>query len=475
MATNTSRRAFLAAAGGLAASGLGRFATPLAMNLAGLGAMAAGQASAATTNDGYKAIVCLFMQGGNDSHNWIVPTDAASYASYASARRELAVPLNKLLALSTSGQAAGRTFGMPQELAPLQARYEAGQCAVVANVGTLVRPLTKSEAVAGVGLPPKLYSHNDQAAMWQSLQPEGAPTGWGGRMGDVLMSANQQPVFTAISTNGNAVFLSGSKVSQYQLGVNGPVTISAAQAGTHAGSTAVPTALKNMLGTTSSPNDFQAEYLKVVQRSLATSGTLQTALSAAAIPALPSVNIALPDGTTLNLAGDSLAKQLRIVAQMIASAPRLGLQRQVFMVSVSGFDAHAFQMRDQPMMMARVAQSIGWFMDAMQGVGMSNNVTLFTASDFGRTLVSNGDGSDHGWGSHHLVVGGAVKGKQILGNFPLTALGTSTDVGSGRLLPGIGVTQLAGSLAAWMGLNATERQLVLPNLANFGAGPALFG
>lgn len=475
MAINTSRRAFLTAAGGLAATGLGRFGTPLAMNLAGLGSLAAGHASAATTDDGYKAIVCLFMQGGNDSHNWVVPTDTGNYASYAAARRELTVASNKLLAMSASGQSSGRTFGMPQELAPLHARYEAGQCAVVANVGTLVRPITKGEYANGVGLPAKLYSHNDQQAMWQSLQPEGAATGWGGRMGDALMVANQQPVFTAISTSGNAVFLSGSKVSQYQLGLNGPVMINPAQAGTHAGSTAVPTALKNMLATTSSPNDFQAEYLKVVQRSLATAGTLQSALSGAGIAALPTANVTLPDGSTLNLASDALARQLRVVAQMIAAAPSLGMRRQVFMVSVSGFDAHAFQMRDQPMMMARVAQSVDWFMSALQGVGMFNNVTLFTASDFGRTLVSNGDGSDHGWGGHHLVVGGAVKGKQIFGEFPITALGTSTDVGSGRLLPGISVTQLASSLGGWMGLTTAERQIALPNLSNFGAGPVLFG
>jgi uncharacterized protein (DUF1501 family) len=364
---------------------------------------------------------------------------------------------------------------MPQELAPLHARYESGQCAVVANVGTLNRPITKAEALAGVGLPAKLYSHNDQQAMWQSLQPEGAPTGWGGRMGDVLMSANQQPVFTAISTSGNAVFLSGTKVGQYQLGINGPVMINPAQAGTRAGSTAVPSALKSMLGTSSSPNEFQAEYLKVVQRSLATAGTLQSALTSTAVAALPNATITLPDGNKLNLASDTLAKQLRVVAQMIAAAPQLGLQRQVFMVSISGFDAHAFQMRDQPQLMARVAQAVGWFMDALQSVGMANNVTLFTASDFGRTLVSNGDGSDHGWGSHHLVVGGAVKGKQILGDFPITALGTTSDVGSGRLLPNTSVTQLAGTLAGWMGLSTSERQLVLPNLSNFGAGPAVFG
>ncbi len=475
MATKTSRRAFLTAASGLAATGLGRFGTPLAMNLAGLGSLAAGQASAATTNDGYKALVCLFMEGGNDSHNWVVPTDSTNYGSYAAARRELAVPSSKLLGMSTSGQATGRTFGMPQELAPLLSLYEAGQCAVLANVGTLVRPVSKSEVLAGVGIPSKLFSHNDQQATWQSLQPEGAPTGWGGRMGDMLMSANQQPVFTAISTSGNAVFLSGSKVSQYQLGMDGPVLISPAQTGTHAGSAAIPSALKSMLGTATSPNDFQAEYLKVVQRSLATGGSLQSALSATSVAALPSATVTLPDGTNFNLASDPLAKRLRVVAQMIAAAPRLGMQRQVFMVNVGGFDAHAFQMRDQPMMMARVAQSISWFMAALQGVGMSNNVTLFTASDFGRTLVSNGDGSDHGWGSHHFVVGGAVKGKQILGEFPVSALGTASDIGSGRLLPSTSVTQLASSLGEWMGLSLSERQMVLPNLSNFGAGPALFG
>ncbi|KQW41972.1 MULTISPECIES: DUF1501 domain-containing protein [unclassified Roseateles] len=470
---NASRRAFLSAASGLAAAGLGRHAAPLALNLAGLGALAANQAQAATT-DGYKALVCLFMHGGNDSHNWIVPMDAANYASYAAARGGLAVPLNKLLALSTPGQGSGREFGMPQELAPLRAKYEAGQCAVVANVGTLLRPISKSEYQAGIGLPSKLFSHNDQASMWQSLQVEGAPTGWGGRMGDALMAANGQPVFTAVGANGNAVFLSGSKVTPYCVGLNGPIQVSAAQSGWHAGSTAVPAALRSMLATSSSPNDFQAEYLKVAQRSLNASATLQTALTGASLPALPTGAIALSSGGSITLANESIAKQLRVVAQMIAAGSRLGMKRQVFMVSLSGFDCHAFQMRDQPLQMARVAQSVGWFMDALQGLGLLNNVTLFTASDFGRTLINNGDGSDHGWGGHHLVAGGAVKGKRIIGNFPVTALGTASDIGSGRLLPTMGVSQLAGSLSGWMGLSSTEQQVVLPNLSSFGAGPALF-
>jgi uncharacterized protein (DUF1501 family) len=472
---NASRRAFLSAATGIAAAGLGRTATPLAMNLAGLGALAASQAQAANVSDGYKALVCLYMAGGNDSHNWVVPMDATNYASYAAARGDLALPLNKLLALSSSGQASGRSFGMPLELAPLRQRYELGQCAVVANVGTLVRPITKAEfAAGGAGIPAKLFSHNDQQSTWQSLKTEGAPSGWGGRMGDALMSANQQPVFTAVGAGGNAVFLAGAKVTPYYIGVNGLVQINAAQDGWRAGSTAVPGALRSMLNATSSPNDFQAEYIKVAQRSLNTTAALQSAINAGGVPALPTAPIALPNGLSMTLANENIAKQLRIVAQMISAGPALGMKRQVFMVNIGGFDSHAFQMRDQPLQMSRVAQSIDWFMATMQNLGMLNNVTLFTASDFGRTLLSNGDGSDHGWGSHHFVVGGAVQGKRIVGNFPVTALGTAEDVGSGRLLPSTSVTQFASSLAGWMGLSTTEQQVVLPNLSSFGAGPSLF-
>ena len=470
MSQHTSRRSFLRAASGLAAAAahpLGqRFSLPLATQLAGLGALAASQAHAATTNDGYKALVCLYMAGGSDSHNWLVPSDAANYASYASARGELAWAAAKLQPITSAGQGSGRSFGMPQELAPLRNWYESGQMAWLANVGTLTRPITKADYQAGVGLPAKLFSHNDQAAMWQSLQPEGAPTGWGGRMGDILMAANQQPVFTAVSASGNAVFLSGNNVTQYQVGSAGPVLINGAQAGWRAGSSNTPAALRGLLAGNGS-NAFEAEYLKVVQRSLNTSSTLQSALAGTALAALPSAPITLPDGSTLALNNDALAKQLRIVAQMIAAGPAMGMRRQVFMVSLGGFDSHSNQMRDQPLLMARVAQSVNWFMSALQGQGMLNNVMLFSASDFGRTLASNGDGCDHGWGSHHFVAGGAVKGRQILGSMPITALGTADDLGSGRLLPSTSVSQYAASLGAWLGLNASEQRSVLPSLANF--------
>jgi len=475
-----SRRQFLRASAGLSAAAATRLGTsfnaPLAISLAGLGAMAAlaaPKADAADVSGGYKALVCLFMAGGSDSHNWVVPIDASGYADYAKVRQELAWPSAKLLPIASTTQGSGRAFGMPQELQPLQALYEAGRCAVMANVGPLERPVSKAEFLAGTALPSKLFSHNDQQSTWQSLSPEGARSGWGGRMGDLLMAANQYPVFTAISAAGNAVFLTGSSVTQYQMGSDGPLAVNGLGNSWLHGSSSGAAALGQVLKT--SGNDmFQTEYSRVMQRAISTSATLQTALAATAIPALPSAGITLPSGATLTLATDSLAKQLRIVARMIAAAPGLGLRRQVFMVQLGGFDTHANQMRDQPLLMARVAQSVSWFMSALAGVGLQNNVTLFTASDFGRTLVSNGAGSDHGWGSHHFVAGGAVKGRTIYGRFPVTALGTTDEVGSGRLLPSTSVTEYAATMGRCMGLSTPELATVLPNLGSFTASSPAF-
>jgi uncharacterized protein (DUF1501 family) len=473
---NTSRRHFLQAAASLSAAAgpMGmRLGTPFTLGLAGLGAMAAQKAHAADTSGPYKALVCLFMNGGSDSHNWVVPTDTTGYADYATVRRELAWPADKLLPVSSVNQGTGRSFGMPLELQPLQALYEAGRCAVVANVGPLERPTTKADFNAGLDLPSKLFSHNDQQSTWQSLSPEGAKSGWGGRMGDLLMSANQQPVFTAVSASGNSVFLTGSSVTQYQVATTGPVKVNALAKSSVFGSASAVAALRRTLQATGS-DDFQAEYTRVMQRSLDTSATLQAAIASTAVLALPTAPIALPAGGALALDKDALAQQLRVVAQMVAAAPQLGQRRQVFMVSLGGFDSHSNQMRDQPLLMARVANAVNWFMQALDGIGMAGNVTLFSASDFGRTLTTNGQGSDHGWGSHHFVAGGAVKGRAIYGQFPATALGTDTDLGSGRLLPSTSVTEYAATLGRWMGLSTSELTTVLPNLANFSSTNVAF-
>jgi uncharacterized protein (DUF1501 family) len=469
--TGASRRNFLRALSGLAASaGIPQHGLPLVTGLAGMAALASQSSQAATTN-GYKAIVCLYMNGGNDTHNWVVPTDASGYAEYAKARGELAWAADRLQGITVTGQASGRSFGMPVELAPLRSWYEAGQAAILANVGPLVRPITKAEYNAGINVPAKLFSHNDQASTWQSLAPEGAPSGWGGRMGDILMSANAQPVFTAVSASGNAVFLSGSSVSQYQVGQEGPVSAGGMNGGSVFGSSTASSALQRAYSATSSDR-LQMEYARVMQRGTSANATLQAALSGVNVPAIPSNAIAQVNAANTTLDKLGLARQLRVVLQIIAANQTLGMRRQVFMVQMGGFDTHANQMRDQPAQMAQVAHSINYFMGALNSLGLQNNVTLFTASDFGRTLLSNGDGSDHGWGSHHFVAGGAVRGGAMYGEFPTTALGTSHDIGSGRLLPTMAVSQMAGSMAAWMGLSASEQMQVLPSLASFPGLPA---
>jgi uncharacterized protein (DUF1501 family) len=463
---NTSRRQFLRAASGLAAAAGGVADVPFALSLAGLGAMAAQGARAADGGGPYRALVCLYMAGGNDSHNWFVPTDNSGYADYAAARAELAWDRGRLLPLTVSNQAAGRSFGMADALTPLHSWYEAGQLAVVANVGPLERPITTADYAAGRYLPSKLFSHNDQASTWQSLSPEGALSGWGGRMGDLLMAANRYPVFTSVSASGNAVFLSGSSVSQYQVSAAGPVAVKAIANPWLQGSNTAVSALRRVLQR-GGADPLQSEYARVMQRSVDTSATLQAALAGASVPALPTAPLTLPGGGTLALDQEPLAHQLRVVAQMAQAAPSLGMQRQVFMVSIGGFDSHANQMRDQPRLMSRVAHSVDWFLNALNAAGMLNNVTLFSASDFGRALASNGSGCDHGWGGHHFVAGGAVKGRNIYGRFPTTALGSADDVGLGRLLPSTSVTEYAAVLGRWMGLSAGELTTVLPGLGNF--------
>lgn len=460
-----SRRHFLRIASGLAAATPGARA-PLSLTLAGLASLAAQSASAADSSGPYRALVCLFLNGGSDSHNWVVPIDPTGYGQYTAARTDLAWPTARLQAIASTRQAAGRAFGMPLELGPLRSRYENGQAAILANVGPLVRPTTKAQYQAGQGLPPKLFSHNDQASTWQSLLPEGAISGWGGRMGDIFMSANPLPVFTAMSATGNAVFLAGNQVTQYQVSGSGPVNVRGLSNNWTLGSNSLRPILERVV-TRGGGDPFSGEYGVVMRRSIDTATTLKNALAQVTVPDLPTVPVTLGSAGAVTLSNDSLARQLRLVARLIGASQALGQKRQVFMVSIGGFDTHSDQLANQATLMARVSLGIDYFMTALQAQGLLNNVVLFTASDFGRTLVSNGNGSDHGWGSHHFVAGGAVRGRDIYGSFPVTATGTPEEVGSGRLLPSTSVTELAANLTGWMGLSRAEQELVLPGLSNF--------
>ncbi|HSQ10502.1 MAG TPA: DUF1501 domain-containing protein [Burkholderiaceae bacterium] len=357
---------------------------------------------------------------------------------------------------------AGRQVSLRSELQPLKSIYDAGKAAVLANVGTLVVPTTMAQYRArSVPLPPSLFSHNDQQSVWQTYngRREGARVGWGGRMGDLLATANQFQNFTCVSASGTAVFLSGQTSVQMQIGNSGGLAITGVSGNTLYGSTAGPATARRLM-TEDRANLFEKDYNTIVKRSTEAAQTLNTAL--AGFP-----TTAAPFSTFPNT---GLGNQMRNVARMIAARQALGATRQVFHVSIGGFDQHSGLINGHGGRMTELANAMAAFYQATVSLGVADSVTAFTASDFGRTLDSNGEGSDHGWGSHHFVVGGAVKGGELYGTWPETVLRGPNDVGRGNLLPTTSVNQYAATLATWFGIADAQMADVLPNAANFPQG-----
>ena len=457
MTADASRRAFLQRSSLLAMAGA---AAPWALNLAAMS-----EAAAATATD-YKALVCVFLYGGNDYGNTLVPYDDARYALYQGMRPSLAYTQAQLAATVLAPNVAltgGLQYAIAPELAPLLPLFNAGNLGVMLNVGTLVQPTTKAQYTSGATpLPPRLFSHNDQQSVWQSSSPEGATSGWGGRMGDLFESGNGNAVFTCINVSGNAVYLSGKTATQYQVSTNGPVALNGV-AKPLFGSTACSAALQDLV-TASRANVFENEYTRITARSLSAGGTLGAALAAG-----PVINTPFPAPGT-----NKLADQLELVARMISTADTVGAKRQVFFVSMGGFDTHDGLATVHPGLLSSVAQALSAFYAATVELGVARQVTTFTASDFGRTLTAN-DGSDHGWGSMHFMLGGAVNGGRYYGTPPVVANGGPDDVGQGRLLPSTSVDQYAATLGAWLGISDTDLLTVLPNLGNWNASQRNLG
>ena len=452
MTTNASRRAFLQRTGALSIAGA---ATPWALNLAAMG-----EAAAATASD-YKALVCIFMYGGNDYANTLIPYDTANYNAYQAMRPPLAYAQSTLAATALTPTASppgtalpsGRQYALAPELSPLLPLFTANKLGVMLNVGTLVQPTTKAQyTAASVPLPPKLFSHNDQQSVWQSSAPEGATSGWGGRMGDLFTAGNTNATFTCVNVSGNAVFLSGKTAVQYQVTSAGPVALAGTQSPLF-GSAACSTALKSLI-TATRTDVFESEYNRVMARSLDAGSQLTAALATA-----PTINTVFP-------AGNALAAQLKLVARMISNASAIGAKRQVFFVSIGGFDNHDSLNAIHPGLLTTVADAMSAFYNATVELGVADKVTAFTASDFGRTATGN-DGSDHGWGSMHFMLGGAVNGGRFYGTAPAVANNGPDDVGQGRLLPSTSVDQYAATLGSWFGISDTNLLTVLPNLVNW--------
>ncbi|OJX03287.1 MAG: hypothetical protein BGO72_00685 [Burkholderiales bacterium 70-64] len=458
---DASRREFLRISSLL--SVLGPAGAPFALNLAAVGAAAAQSA------DDYRALVCLFFFGGNDSHNMVLATDPDSWAEYQRLRATppdpIALPApgaaGGVLPIVPNTPQSGRSFALHPNLGPLQALFEAGRAAVVANVGPLIAPLTRTQYDRGtVPRPANLFSHNDQQSTWQAYGPEGARFGWGGRMGDLLAGRNAASTFTCMSVSGNAVWLAGRSTLQYPIGPNGGIAI-AGLSGSLFGSSSAPSVLRSIV-TADRAHPMEKEWGRITARSIGA----QAALNAAMLPATSLEAVPQVPGTTQ---ANGLAAQLQTVARVIGGRGALGARRQIFFVGLGGFDTHDVQRVNQGNLMTRIGQALDYFdrLLSSSAVNALNDVTLFTASDFGRTLTSNGDGTDHGWGAHHFVAGGAVRGKDIYGRYPVIGVNTADDVGQGRLLPAISVDQYAATLARWFGLDAGQLADVFPNLGNF--------
>jgi uncharacterized protein (DUF1501 family) len=414
----------------------------------------------ATTPDDYKALICIFLVGGNDTNNMLVPVDSTGYANYAKVRGDLALPQAQLLPLAESGGVL--RYGFHPALPGLQSQWTAGNLAVVANVGTLVQPLTKAQYLStATQKPATLFSHIDQQHEWQaSISDTASTTGWGGRLADALSSMNASATsLSMISTGGNNLFLTGSASQALVIPTSGSFGLSGFS--NSAADVARRSALVNLLGLDRTA-DLTRAAQDVMTAALSSSATLNPILTATT-----SKSIAHFAGMT-----SSISQQMLAIAKVIEARGTLRAQRQVFLATLGSFDTHTNQIDTQQTLLSQLDPALTAFQAAMADIGAIDDVTSFTLSDFSRTFQPNtGGGSDHAWGSHHLVIGGAVHGGQVYGSMPTLALGGPDDAGTqGRWIPTIAVDQYAATLASWFGADAAALASILPNLAAFPSG-----
>lgn len=411
-------------------------------------------ALAQTSNrfDDYKALVCVFLHGGNDSFNMLIPSDNIEYQSYQTVRQNLAIAQSDLLNITPSS-ATPYNLALPNFMAPMQQLFNQGNLAFLANTGPLLQPVTKSQAQQKVNLlPPQLFSHNDQQKHWQTSWPEQtALTGWAGRMADLIMDT-QNPLSMNLSITGINILQTGVNSLPYSLDASGVETFSALDPHKNWNSDRVNVFTQLMA----------AEKHKLGQAHNAIYNRAQSNIDivAKAINSVSDPSITYPE--------NHLANQLKMVATLASSQQLLSQPRQVFFVSMGGFDTHDNQNSDQPILLQSLSDALFAFNADLQTRGLANNITSFTMSDFGRTLTSNGDGTDHGWGGHQIIMGGAVKGGDIYGTMPEDfTLNSADDFGDGRIIPTTSVDQYAATLAKWFGLSMNEINAVFPNLSRF--------
>lgn len=433
-----TRRTFLKSCCSLAAAGAG-------MHLARLGVVSAQAQSA----PGYRALVCVFMFGGNDANNMIVPLDASRHNLYRAMRGPVALPQTNLLPVNAGPLA----YGLHPRLANLQRIYNQQRAAMVFNVGTLVRPTTRDQ-LRSTPLPRNLYSHSDQTQQWQTSDPMGGSTGWGGRVNDLLISSNTGSLPPGVSVNGGNSSLLNGQITK-GLNFSNSSTFGLSTFGDGASMNARIAGLQRIL-TFDTGLQLVGAANGVLADSIRSAQEINAALASA--PALP-----------VTFPASGLGNQLAQVARIISVRGALGMNRQIFFAGIGGFDNHEDLLARHDGLMGTLDAAIGAFQSTMEAMGVANDVTLFTESEFNRTGNSNANaGSDHGWGSHHFVVGGAVQGGRPVGEFPVHVLGGPDDAGSrGNFIPKISLDQYAATLAGWFGVPAGNLAGIFPNLANF--------
>ena len=443
-AESTSRRDFLALTGVSAASFL------LARPHDAIGQMVGGSGP---FND-YRALVCLFLFGGNDSFNVLVPRSAAEYNAYAASRQNLAVAQSDLLPIDSLNP-DGVSYGVHPSMPGLQTLFAQESAAFVANVGPLIVPTTKAQyAAKAVPLPPQLFSHNDQQDQWHSLRGRAlSDTGWAGRMADLIrLNVAGQQLATNVSLAGNSLFQSGDETVAYTMGATGPLAF---QGFTGLGGEQ-RRAFERIIN--AAYDSIYARGFAEVQRRAVEAADRVTAALAPTVQSPPFTTV---------FPTSPLGQQLQTVARLISVRDVLAMKRQVFFVSTGGFDSHDDQLLNQPTLLANVSACLAAFYAATVELGVAQSVTTFTQSDFGRTLTSNGDGTDHAWGGVQIVVGQSVRGRRVFGRYPSLALNGPDDVGGGRLIPSVSADQYAATLARWFGIADADLARVAPNIGNF--------
>jgi uncharacterized protein (DUF1501 family) len=454
MMKSASRREFVKRVSAMGVTGA---ALPLAVQLAAAAESAAQSSSlsarrGAGPREDYKALVCVFLYGGNDPYNTVAPYDKESHARYFRTRADIALPRDSLRETVLGAAPDGRVHALAPTLAPLKPLFDRGTLAVQFNVGPMVVPTSKKDYIGGrVPLPPKLFSHNDQQSYWQGLAPEGAASGWAGRLADLFVAGDGGSTFANITAGGTALLLSGRHVSAYRVSPAGSTPIELLHRDMY-GSTNCTNMLRALL-TQPGQHLFQQHMAATLERSMRADAQLRDAL----------------EGVTVQ--GDfntPLGAQLKIVARIIAARQALGVKRQVFFVSQNGYDNHDGLNGIHPGLLRELGGALAAFQQAMAALGIEDRVTTFTASEFGRTLISNGNGSDHGWGGHHFILGGAVRGGRYYGTLPEWNIEGPGYVDHGRLLPGTSVEQFGATLGAWFGADAGALNDVFPHLRDFG-------